>query len=87
MRTIFSVEYSALTLELSLGIEHQWGHGVAACAAYQAAAKTAPILQAWTVAALLSYTTTKYCTAAAEPPSGQNPTQPSRHRYYTQWGS
>ena len=69
------VEYSALTFELSLGIEHRFPYGQASCGVYQAVAKTAPIVQAWLVVALLYYTANNYCKPVATTPSSQNSNQ------------
>ena len=69
------VEYSALTFELSLGIEHRFPYGQASCGVYQAVAKTAPIAQAWLVVAVLYYTANNYCQASTTIPSGRNSNQ------------
>ena len=69
------VEYSALTFELSLGIEHRFPYGQASCGVYQAAAKTAPIVQAWLVVALLYYTANNYCKMSTVTSSSQNSNQ------------
>jgi hypothetical protein len=49
-------DYSLLSFEFSLGVEHVFPYGEAACTAYQVALRSMPILQALAVTVLLHYT-------------------------------
>jgi hypothetical protein len=60
-------DYSLLSFEFSLGVDHVFPYGEAACTAYQVALRSMPILQAMAVAVLLHYTAGKFLAPRQSP--------------------
>ena len=54
------VDYGLLVFEFTLGIEHQYPHGVEACAVYQSVSKGNPVIQAAVVVILTYYAANHY---------------------------
>jgi hypothetical protein len=54
------LDFSLLVFDFSLGLEHQYPHGEAACSMYQVLTKGNPILQAATLMVLLFYTASNF---------------------------
>ena len=54
------VDYGLLIFEFTLGIEHEYPHGIQACAVYQTVSKGNPVIQAAVVIILAYYAANHY---------------------------
>ncbi len=75
-------DYSLLSFEFSLGVEHVFPYGEAACTTYQVALRSMPILQAMSVVVLLHYTAAKFIVPASSNSTG---TRRQSHRLFLRW--